>query len=48
MNGTEQLLEQVATRAHSGAAGRGKPLPAPPDAEEPARAALIPCFEPRE
>ncbi|MFE2141780.1 hypothetical protein ACFXA3_08505 [Streptomyces sp. NPDC059456] len=42
MHETEQLPEQVARRAHSGAGGPGKPLPAPPDAAQPARAALIP------
>ncbi|MEV0414477.1 SMI1/KNR4 family protein [Streptomyces sp. NPDC050448] len=41
MNETEQLLEQVAVRAHRDADGHGKPLPAPLDAEEPARAALM-------
>lgn len=45
MTETEQLLEQVATRAHSDADGCGKPLPAPLDAEEQARAALILGFE---
>ncbi|MBT2460019.1 SMI1/KNR4 family protein [Streptomyces sp. ISL-86] len=41
MNETEQLLEQVAHRVRNSAQGHGKPLPAPLEAEEPARAACI-------
>ncbi|MFF4264015.1 SMI1/KNR4 family protein [Streptomyces virginiae] len=38
MNETEQLLEQVAARAHNSAQGNGKPLPAALGAAEIARA----------